>query len=119
MALTTLIHEGFYMSEKIIKVNADGTSLVSTRGYRRIVGYPGGRPLVEFVSKSNAKRCVEIYNGCFPDSSQWAEAITYGEFYRRHVSGEKPHPTQAPKMTPASSKPRKKRSRKLKIARVA
>ena len=67
------------MQLKVKSVRGDGTAVVSTRGFRRIVGYPGGEPMIEFVARSNAKRCVEIYNACFPNGNQWAEAVKYGE----------------------------------------
>jgi hypothetical protein len=67
---------------RVISVQADGSVVVSTRNFRRVVD-DRGRVLIEFVNASNAKNCVEIFNSCFPNGESWAESITYREAYRR------------------------------------
>jgi hypothetical protein len=72
---------------RVISVREDGAVIVDGRGYRRIVGQPDGRALVEFVRVAYAAKIVANYNWCFPDGERWAEAVSYREVYRRqHAS---------------------------------
>lgn len=67
---------------RVVGLNADGSAVVSTRGFRRIVDDRGG-VVVELVAANNAQSCVDIYNSVFPNGERRAEAITYREAYRR------------------------------------
>lgn len=67
------------MELKVLHIQKNGNVVVSGRGLRRIVDYPGGKVAMELVPANEAARIVKLHNDCFPDGSHWCEAFKYGE----------------------------------------
>jgi hypothetical protein len=107
--LAVLFREKECIMLKAIKVNRDGSVVISTRGFRRILDEKGN-VLIELVAADNAKRCVEVYDSCFKNGESRARVVTYKQAAALDAAAGKPA-SRVPRRR--DTKPKKRRTARV------